>query len=259
MNIVQALLLSIVEGISEFLPISSTGHLILASKLLSVAQTDFTKSFEIIIQLGAILAVVVIYFRKIVKNFGLWKKLLVAFIPTGIVGLILYKIIKTSLLGNYSIVIFSLFVGGVLMLVLERIFNSQTQEKGTQELENVSLTKSALIGVVQSISVIPGVSRAAATIYGGMGVGLNRKTAVEFSFLLAIPTMLASSAFDFYKSRDMLLQSQNLGILLVGFIGSFITALITVKWLTNYVQKHTFVGFAVYRIVAAIAFLLLIK
>ena len=254
MNLLQVVVMALVEGITEFLPISSTGHLILTAKLLNIAQTDFVKSFEIIIQLGAILAIVVLYFKKFVKDYQTWIRLVVAFIPTGIIGLTVYGALKRYLLGNLIIDVIALFIGGIFMIVLEKYFASK--QSSTIPIAKLSLGRSLLIGLTQSIALIPGVSRAGATIYGALFVGLNRKSATEFSFLLAVPTMLAASLFDTLKSKDIILQSQNLAPLCLGFILSFVSALITVKWLVGYVQKHNFIVFGVYRMVLAIVFLI---
>lgn len=254
MNVVQAVVLAVVEGVTEFLPISSTGHLILASKLLNVAQTEVVKSFEIVIQLGAILAVVVLYFTRVVTNFKIWQRVGAAFVPTAVVGFLLYKVVKNLLLGNVMVVVVALEVGGVLMIILEQVLASRKRTKG---IEQMSLGEAVIVGAVQSVSIIPGVSRAAATIYAGLGVGLSREAATEFSFLLAVPTMVAASGLDVIKSRELLLHSGSVGILVVGFVGAFLTALVTVKWLVGWVQKHSFVGFGVYRIVVAGIFFLL--
>lgn len=253
MTIVQALVLSFVEGITEFLPISSTGHLILVSKLLSIPPTEFVKSFEIIIQFGAILAVAVLYFQRILRDKQIWSKIILAFIPTGVLGLALYKTIKKYLLGSTDVVLWSLLIGGIIMILLEK-FVFKKEETGTP-MDKLPPKKSLTIGVIQSLSMIPGVSRAAATIFGGMGVGLNRKDAVEFSFLLAIPTMFAASGLDLVKS-GFNFSSQEFLIIGIGFVGAFLTALLSVKWLVQYVQKHDFVAFGVYRIVVALIFLL---
>lgn len=255
MNLFQALILSIIEGITEFLPISSTGHMVLASKLLAINQTDFVKSFEIVIQLGAILSVIVLYGLKILNNKELLKKTLVAFIPTGIVGLLLYKIIKQLLIGNMLVTVISLFLGGIAIIILEKYFKNK-QEFTT--IENLSYKRSFLIGIFQSISVVPGVSRAAATIFGGLFMGLDRKSAVEFSFILAIPTMAAATGLDLIKSASSFSLAQS-EILAMGFIGSFIVALLTVKWLLNYVKSNTFIPFGIYRIILAIFFFPIIK
>ncbi len=254
MNIFSALILSIVEGITEFLPISSTGHLELAAKLLNIPQTEFVKSFEIVIQLGAILAVLVLYFSRVSKNFEVWKRTLAAFIPTAIVGLIFYKFIKGFLLGNLMVNVASLFFGGILIIILERIFAKNSRK--INKVEEISVAKSGLVGVAQSISVIPGISRAAATIFGGMGLGLTRVAATEFSFILAIPTMFAATGLDLYKTRFAFSSSEYF-LILVGFIGAFISALLTVKWLIKFVSKHSFVGFGIYRIILALIFFLI--
>lgn len=250
MNIFQTIILSIVEGISEFLPISSTGHLILASNLLNLNQSEFVKSFEIIIQLGAILAVVCIYFKKLVLSFNidLYKKVLVAFLPSTVFGLIFYKFIKSYLIGNSYIVILSLFLGGLVMIVFEKYFN--------QKVKVLSLKSYAIIGLFQVLSMIPGVSRAFATIFGGMFVGLKREEATEFSFFLAIPTMFAATFLDIIKTDPSVWTKSNLAQLGVGFIVSFITAYFSVKILINYVKKRNFVGFGWYRIILSIVFLL---
>src|SRR3989339_160289 len=198
MNLFQALLLSIVEGITEFLPISSTGHLILVSNLLKIPQTEFVKSFEIVIQLGAILAVVAIYFRKIITNLDakLWKNIIVAFLPSAIFGLFFYNYIKLYLIGNTTIVIWSLLIGGVAMLLFERFHKPNIR----YTIYNIPTIQLIAVGLMQVLSMIPGVSRAFATIFGGMMVGMKKKEAVEFSFFLAIPTMFAASALDVVKT-----------------------------------------------------------
>lgn len=251
MDFVHALILSVVEGFTEFLPISSTGHLILASDLLKITQTDFVKTFEIAIQLGAILAVVYLYWKRLISSILLWKKIIVAFIPAAGVGFFLYSFIKDILLGNTLVVLAALFLGGLALIFLEKYH----KEKGTSEkLENISYRNALIIGLFQSISVIPGVSRAAATIAGGMLVGLKRKTAVEFSFLLAIPTMFAATTLDILKSGFTFSQNELL-LLVVGFLGAFLTAIVAVKFLLSFVQKHTFIPFAIYRIILALLFL----
>lgn len=255
MDYLQVATLSIVEGLSEFLPISSTGHLILASDILNIAQTEFVKSFEIIIQLGAVLAVVFLYWKKILSNFNLWPKLFIAFLPAAIVGLTLYKVIKELLLGNSIVTIFALLIGGVLIIILEKFYSEK--EHHLASIDQVSHKQAFLIGLCQSVSVIPGVSRSAATIIGGMFLGLKRQTAVEFSFLLAIPTMFAATGLDLMKS-DLAFNANQYTLLGIGFIGSFITALVAVKFLLKYVQTHTFVAFGIYRIILAGLFWLFI-
>jgi len=254
-NYLQAIILSIVEGISEFLPISSTGHLILASAILKIAQTSFVKDFEIIIQLGAIFAIVVLYWNSFYKNVEVWKKVLAAFIPTGIIGFILFKFIKSYLLGNLYITLFTLLFGGILLIVLELIYKEKEHHAG--KIEEITYTNAFLIGLCQSLAVIPGVSRSAATIVGALFLGTKRKAAVEFSFLLAVPTMLAATGLDLIKS-NFSYSSGEWFMLGIGFLGSFIVALIVVKWFLKFIQTHTFIPFGIYRIIAAILFFLIV-
>lgn len=252
MNILQTIILSIVEGITEFLPISSTGHLILTSKILDIQQTEFVKSFEIIIQLGAILAVVVIYFKKLILSldFKLWKNIIISFIPSIIFGLLFYKTIKTYLIGNSIVVIISLLIGGIVMVLFEKYYKPKKKD-----LVNVDYLK---IGLFQILSMIPGVSRAFATIFGGMVAGMSREKATEFSFFLAIPTMAAASLLDLIKTDQSVWTISNIQTLAIGFIGSFITAYIVVKWLIKFVQKNNFNIFGWYRIALALFFIFLV-
>lgn len=256
MNLFHTIILSIIEGFTEFLPISSTGHLILAGKLLQIPDTDFYKSFEIIIQLGAILAVLVLYWQKIFKEKYLWGKIFLAFLPSAFFGLIFYKFIKTFLLGNTTIVLMSLLVGGIFLIIIEKIYQEKKIPPST--LSNLKINNCLYIGMFQVLSLIPGVSRSAATIIGGLTVGLGRKEAVEFSFFLAIPTMFAASGYDIIKNYEVILNG-NLKLLIVGFIGSFITALFAVKFFVGFVQKHSFLPFAVYRILLAVLLFLFLS
>lgn len=253
MNLIQTIILSIVEGITEFLPISSTGHLILVSNLLKISQTEFVKSFEIIIQLGAILAVVVIYFKKLFSslNLDLYFKLFVAFLPSAIFGLFFYKYIKMYLIGNSAIVIWSLLIGGIAMLLFERFWNLTNHK-------SLITSHYFVIGLFQVLSMIPGVSRAFATIFGGMVVGMNRKEATEFSFFLAIPTMLGASALDLYKTDVSAWTAVDSRLLAIGFLGSFLTAYIVIKWLIKFVQNNNFNVFGWYRIILALIFFILL-
>lgn len=259
MDIISSILLGVVEGVTEFLPISSTGHLTLASSLLGVAQTDFVKSFEVIIQLGAILAVVALYWRKLLTNWPILKRVIIAFLPTAILGLVFYKIIKTYLLGNNAVVLIALFVGGLVLIFFE-IWQARRQSKElggetskSDNLEKISYPQAVVLGLCQSIAMIPGVSRSAATIVGGLALGINRATIVEFSFLLAVPTMAAATGLDLIKS-SMAFSTGEWGILSVGFFVSFLTALLAIKSFLAYIQKHDFVAFGLYRIVIALAF-----
>jgi len=252
-TLVQALIMSIVEGVTEFLPVSSTAHLVLASKLMGISQTGFVKSFEIAIQLGAILAVVVLYFKDLTANYRVWPKIILAFVPTAVLGFIFYGFVKSVLLGNSAVTSIALAAGGLLFIVIERVCAKLVPALNTnthgfyQELAKLPSLKLLGIGVMQSVSMIPGVSRSAASIAGGMLVGLTKQTAIKFSFILAIPTMLAATSLDLYKSGFMF-NPNELTVLTIGFLGSFGFALLAVKTFTGYLQKHSFVLFGIYRI-----------
>ncbi len=252
----QAIVIGIVEGVTEFLPISSTGHMILASHLIGVITSEFSKSFEIIIQLGAILAVVVIYLKKVWENRDWWGRVTVAFIPTGILGLLLYKIVKTYFLGNDMLVVASLIIGGVALIMIEKWF-SKRGETGIKIAE-VGYPKLAAVGAIQALSMVPGVSRSAATIFGGMFVGMSREAAVEFSFLLAVPTMAAATGLDLLKMGTGFTKPE-MQLLAVGFLVAFATAWVVVKALLRFVQNHTFTIFGWYRIAIGVLYLLIIK
>lgn len=256
MTFIHVLVLSIVEGITEFLPISSTGHQILASHLMGITETDFVKTFEVVIQLGAILSIVVLYFRKFLSSWSLIKKLITAFIPTAAVGFVLYPFIKDVLLGSTSVTLNALFWGGIALIVVEWFL--KRKKASVKAARQISYKQALIIGTFQSLSVIPGVSRAAATIIGGLLTGLDRTTATEFSFLLAVPTMFAATAFDIYKSRDMITKGGFM-TLFVGTVLAFIFAIIAVKFLINYVKKHDFTVFGVYRIILAALFWIFVK
>lgn len=251
MTLIQSIILGIVEGISEFLPISSTGHLILTSKLLGLPPTDFVKSFEIAIQLGAILSVVVLYFRVLLKNREVWKRLAVAFAPTAVLGFTLYKLVKHYLLGNAAVVVAALFIGGVALILFEMWHKEKDDH--TQDLELIPYKKAFLIGIFQSVAMVPGVSRSAATIVGGLAVGLKRKTIVEFSFLLAVPTMFAATVLDLLKSAHTFAANE-IGMMIAGFICAFIVAALSIKFLLKYIQRHSFIAFGIYRIIIALLF-----
>lgn len=256
MSYLHAIILSIVEGITEFLPISSTGHLVLTARLLSIPETDFVKSFEIIIQLGAILAVVVLYARRFINNITVWKNVIIAFLPTAILGVAFYKVIKSVLLGNELVTLAALFLGGIFLVLFEKYWYAK-EKVHIHKIEDLSVKQSFLIGLAQSVSMIPGVSRAAATIVGGMSLGMDRKVAVEFSFLLAVPTMLAASGLDLIKTHFSFTGSE-WGLLIVGFLGSFIVAIFAIKYFLQFIQHHTFVGFGWYRIILAVVYFLLV-
>lgn len=256
MEIYQIIILSVVEGATEFLPISSTAHLILTSNLLSIASTNFLSSFEISIQVGAIGAILYLYFGKIRSQTPLLYKACVGFVPTGILGLIFYKYIKL-LFNNPFVPVVTLFIGGIAIICIELYFKDRAKNSKltTKSLSNLTYKDSLMIGLMQSISMVPGVSRAAASIFGGMILKLDRKSAVEFSFLLAIPTMAAATAFDLTKSASSFSSSQILQ-LIFGIVLSFITALVVIKWLLRYIQTNNFMVFGIYRIVLSVIYYL---
>ncbi len=256
----HTIILGIVEGVTEFLPISSTAHLILTSSLLHISQTNYQKSFEIAIQLGAILAVFVLYWRSFLVEFEVLKRVVVAFIPTGIIGLLFYKIVKNYLLGNTSVVLWSLFIGGILIILFELFHKEPFSHLSTDEanITDITYKQAILIGLFQSIAIIPGVSRAASTIIGGLLLGLRRKTIVEFSFLLAMPTMLAATGLDLLKNYKEFSSGQ-FGYLGMGFAVSFITAFFSIKFLLRYIKTHDFKSFGIYRIAIALLFWVGIK
>lgn len=251
MHIIHAFLLGLTEGITEFLPVSSTGHMILLGKLLALPQTDFLTSFEIIIQLGAIAAVGVLYANTLLKKRTLWKPLFLAFVPTAIAGVVFYRVVKHYLLGNAFVVVASLAAGGILFLIME--MHLKKRRSSGVSLESVSSMQAITIGIGQSFSLIPGVSRAAATMFTGMLTGLSREAAVEFSFLLAIPTMIAAVGLDLIKS-PFVPDGSSLALLLAGLFVSFATALVAVKTFLRYIRSHSFFPFALYRILLAIVY-----
>ncbi len=246
----DALILGIVEGLTEFLPVSSTGHLILTSHILGIPHTEFTKSFEIAIQLGSILAVLFIYFERFIKNYETWKRIIFAFIPTGIVGFVLYKLIKGYLIGNDLIVVANLFLGGVILIFADRYCEKFCYLKDIDELP---LKRALAIGFFQSLAVVPGVSRSGATIIGGMIMGLSRKSAAEFSFILAVPTMLAATGYDLIKSGSQFGASE-WELLGMGFVTAFVTAFVTVKMFLRFLNSYGFTVFGIYRMVIAILY-----
>ncbi len=251
MNLLHALIFGIVEGITEFLPISSTGHLILTAQLLSLKQSEFIKSFEITIQLGAILAVVLLYWRSLLMNFEALKRVITAFLPTAVIGFALYKVIKKFLLAGDTFVLWSLFLGGIFLIIFEWRHKEKTD--AIEDIAKIPYGKAALIGIFQSLAVVPGVSRSAATIVGGLILNIKRRTIVEFSFLLAVPTMLAATALDLLKSADTFDQSQFL-FLTVGFVVSFIVAVLSIKFFLHFIKKHSLLLFGVYRVLISLLF-----
>lgn len=256
MQLLHILIFGIVEGVTEFLPISSTGHLMLTAKLLQISQSEFIKSFEIAIQLGAVLSVVVLYRDRLTKSWEIWKRLLFAFMPSALIGVLLYKTIKRCLLGNNDVVLWSLFIGGLFLIVFELFYRER--KDAIEELSSISYPQALIIGLFQSVAMIPGVSRAAATIIGGLTVGLKRKTIVEFSFLLAVPTMLAATVLDLFKSAGVFKPGQLISLGL-GFVVSFLVAIIAIKFLLAFIKRHSFISFGIYRIIIALGFWFIVK
>lgn len=256
MGIGQSILLGIIEGATEFLPISSTGHLILAEGLLGVVGSDFVKAFTIIIQLGAILAVVARYWRRFF-DWPLLKKLVAAFIPTGVIGLALYPLEHSFLLSSDITVLIALFLGGVALIVFENWHGREHQALAVagKGIAQMSYRDAALVGLAQAVAIIPGVSRSGATIVGGLALGINRAAIVEFSFLLAVPTMIAASGLSLVKSGFAFSAGEWL-ILGVGFLTALLVALAAIRWFLGYVRRHDFRGFGWYRIALAFLFAL---
>lgn len=252
MDLFSACVLGVVEGVTEFLPVSSTGHLILASKFLGLPETDFLKSFEIAIQLGAILAVVVLYARSLlVKPAVLWK-VAGAFLPTAVIGLLLYKFVKKFLLGNSDVVLWALLAGGIFLVIFELLYK---EREGGVGVDGITFRQAFIIGLFQSLSMIPGVSRSAATIIGGLCLGLNRAVAAEFSFLVAVPTMGAAVALDLTKNA-ISFSADEITALGAGFLVSFVVAIVVIKGFMLYLQRNNFLVFGIYRIVLAASLLL---
>ena len=255
MHIFQSIILGLVEGVTEFLPISSTGHMILAGHVLGITEDEFVKSFEIIIQLGAILAVVFLYWKKLLLNKKIFLRVATAFIPTAVIGLLVYKLVKTYLLGNITVVLWSLLLGGIFLVAFE--WKQKDKISHTNELENITYKQALIIGLFQSIAIIPGVSRSAATIVGGLFLGISRSAIVEFSFMLAVPTMVAATGLDLFKSGHSFSGNQY-ELLVIGFITAFVSALFAIKFLLGYVKNHKFTSFGIYRIVIAALFFFVI-
>ncbi len=255
MNLIHVVILGLVEGITEFLPISSTAHLIITSKLLNISQTDFQKFFEVFIQSGAILAVVLIYIQYIRKNPKVIKSIFISFVPTAVIGFFLHKVIKMVFFESFSLIIGSLFFVGLLFIVFEVLVKSN-KIKLTKSINQLNIYQAIIIGIVQSLAVIPGVSRAGAVMLGMMILDYKREDSAVYSFLLAVPTILAAGVFDVYQSREIIFSSfDNLWVLVIGFLVSFLFAYLSVKWLINYLKKNTLIGFGVYRVLISLALL----
>jgi len=252
MTIIDSIILGIVQGFTEFLPISSTGHLIVTSELLNLEQTAVNKAYEVIIQFAAILAVILNYPDKFnFKHIELWKKITLAFIPIGAVGFLFASQVKAMFTIHTVAIMF--IVGGIIFLIVEKYY--KPKEHFINDVEKVSYKQALFIGLAQIMALIPGTSRAGSTIIGAMLVGLTRKASAEFSFLLAFPVMCATTGYDLLKHYNDFTTS-NLIVLLVGFVVSFIVAFLTIKLFLKFLEKFTFVAFGIYRIIFGLILLI---
>ncbi|MDR1682294.1 MAG: undecaprenyl-diphosphate phosphatase [Candidatus Symbiothrix sp.] len=255
MDWLQTIIIAIVEGLTEFLPVSSTGHMIIAESILNVPPTDFVKAFTVIIQFGAILSVVVLYFKRFLQSWDFYWKLLIAFIPAAVLG-ILFSDKIDELLESVEVVAIMLIIGGIFMLFVDKLFAK------TSKNQTITPKKAIIIGFCQCIAMIPGVSRSMATIVGGMSQKLTRKNAAEFSFFLAVPTMFAASAWKVLKllmkdeSRQVL--ADNINILIIGNIVAFIVAILAIKFFIDFIGKYGFKAFGYYRILIGTVLLTLL-
>lgn len=254
MNYLEAIVLAVIEGLTEFLPVSSTGHMVLASSFMKIANNDFTKLFTVAIQLGAILSVLVLYWKKFLVGIPFYFKLLIAFIPAAIFGKLLNDYID-ALLENPITVAIMLVLGGIVFLLLDKWMNNK-EGNSIEEPTNAGAFK---IGLYQCIALIPGVSRSAATIIGGITQGLNRKSAAEFSFFLAVPTMFAATAYKLLKyfNANGNISKEEINLLLVGNLVAFIVAIIAIKTFITFLNKNGFKLFGYYRIIAGIIILII--
>lgn len=255
MDFLQALVLAVIEGITEFLPVSSTGHMIIASSFFGIAQDDFTKLFTIVIQLGAILSVVVLYFKRFFQTLDFYFKLLVAFIPAVVFGLLFSKKID-ALLENPVTVAVSLLIGGLILLKVDDWFS---HSHDTETASEITYSQALKIGLFQCLAMIPGVSRSGASIVGGMSQKLSRTVAAEFSFFLAVPTMLGATVkkcYDYYKDGYVLSDDQ-VNLLIIGNVVAFVVAMLAIKSFIGYLSKNGFKMFGYYRIIVGVALLLI--
>lgn len=249
MDYFGAIILGLVEGITEFLPISSTAHLIITSRFLNLSQTDFIKFFEVFIQSGAILAVVIMYLDYARKNMDIMKRVTVSFIPTAIVGFFLHKIIKNVFFESEMLITASLMIVGLIFILIEYLVKNKKLAL-KKSLNNLDYKDAVIIGIGQSLAVVPGVSRAGIVMLAMMVKGYRRDESAVYSFLLAVPTILAASGYDLLKTdMGIVTDPNNLPFLVVGFITSFVTAYVSVKWLINYLKSRTLVGFGIYRVI----------
>ena len=254
MSFLDAIILGVVEGITEFLPVSSTGHLILASQLLKLPATEFLKTFEVSIQMGAILAVVALYWRKLLFDGEIIKRIIVALLPALGIGFLFYASIRELLASSLTVVV-ALFLGG-LVLILFELFR-KGKEGALTDLATLPYKTVFFIGTFQALSVIPGVSRAGATILGGLLLGMKRTAIVEFSFLLAVPTMIAATTLELWKNAATF-SLGDMHLFLTGFATSFVVAIFAVKFFLRFVESHTFIPFGIYRILVAVLFFIFV-
>lgn len=250
MELLHAVILAIVEGITEFLPISSTGHMIIVSSLLGISQSEFTKIFEVNIQFGAILSVIVLYWKRFFQSMDFYYKLFVAFLPAAVIGFLLGDFID-SLLESVTVVAITLLLGGVLLLFIDKWLNAPEEKK------EIDYPLALKIGFFQCIALIPGVSRSAATIIGGMTQKLTRQKAAEFSFFLAVPTMFAASAYKLLKNYKSI-HSEDISLLLIGNLVAFVVAMIAIKFFISFLTRYGFKVFGYYRIVVGLLILILL-
>jgi undecaprenyl-diphosphatase len=241
MTLWEAIILAVVEGLTEFLPVSSTGHMIIASSIMGIAQHDFTKLFTVQIQFGAILAVVVLYWKRFFQSVDFYKKLVIAFLPAAVLGFLANDLID-SLLENVITVAISLIVGGLVLVFVDNWLVKANENK------SITMSRAFKIGLFQCIAMVPGVSRSAATIIGGMLQGISKKNAAEFSFFLAVPTMFAASAYKLLKTYKSI-QPADINPLIIGNIVAFVVAMIAIRFFINFLTQNGFKIFGYYRIV----------
>jgi undecaprenyl-diphosphatase len=250
MHIFQAIIIAIVEGITEFLPVSSTGHMIITQKLLGIEPDSFVKLFTVNIQFGAILSVVILYWKRFFQTFDFYVKLFIAFLPAAILGFLFSGYID-KMLESVLVVAISLVLGGIILLFVDTWFNKPSED------QKISFPRALIIGLFQTIAMIPGVSRSAATIVGGLTQKLSRKNATEFSFFLAVPTMFAASAYEMIKSYKVI-QPQHINILIIGNVVAFLIAMLAIKGFVTFLTRHGFKIFGYYRIIVGAIILILL-
>lgn len=250
MTLLHAIILGIVEGLTELLPVSSTAHLMVTSAVLGIDDTALLTSFLIAVQLGAVIAVALYYVRRIVSSHVLWKKVLAAFIPTALIGFILYDVVKGFLLESILIAGIALIVGGIVMILVERfVAENDRHDETAVTVESLSYPQAVMIGCIQTLALIPGVSRSGATIIGGRLMKIHRRTLVEFSFLLAIPVIAGAVGLDLIKTDLSGVSSHMILLILVGMLVAGLTTWAVIRWFIRYIERHTFVAFGWYRII----------